>query len=118
MRRSSDDFELERSVMMEEQRRRGAAQADVALRKIAPSFVDRDVDPRDVKVLFDPVTYVVFRGLSTNTLTGIELIDEEPTSSARETLLRSIEAAIQKGNVGWATWRVSETGMVVCDHAR
>lgn len=57
-----------------------------ALKRIAPTFVGRGIDPQDVKVIFHPVEYVSFRGLIDGDLTAIEFIDRAPDSAERERL--------------------------------
>ncbi len=111
--RSVMQWESERDIILEEQRQRGIAAADAELNKISPVFIGRGISPRDVKVLFDPVRYVVFRGMTANDMTGIELIDNEPTTTTHERLVCSIGDAIKKGNVDWATWRVTDAGRVI-----
>ncbi len=101
---------------MEQERKRGAAEAARQLKKISPDLVGRKIDPRDVKVLFDPVRYVIFRGLCDDDVKAIELVDDEPTTSTREKLVSSIDRAITKGNVEWATWRVNAAGTIVCEN--
>jgi len=108
-------FEMQREAILEVERDRGAAAAHEQLVRIAPDFVGRGIDPEDVKVIYDPVRYIVFRGLDASNITGIEFIDAEPTSSERERLLRSLDATIKAGNVAWATWRITEDGRVVVE---
>ena len=108
-------FVVERAALVNEDWERGVEEANRQLKAIAPEFVDRDIDPRDVRVLFDPVRYVAFRGLTQDNPTAIELIDDEPTTVERERFLRSLEGVLAKGNIDWATWRVTATGTVVCE---
>lgn len=108
--REMDRFELRRTEVLDAQREAGQRQARARLKRISPEFVGRGIDPQDVRVIFDPVRYVVFKGMSRDTVKSVELVDEEPSSKPRERLLRSLEDTIRRGNVEWCTWRVDEDG--------
>lgn len=69
---------------------------------------------RDMKLLFHPVDYVVFRGLSEGKCTGVEFLDGEPSSAAHERLQRSIEKTVEAGEYSWITMRIENDGRVSC----
>lgn len=105
-------FDDQRAEIRAREVARGQREARRRLKEIAPEFAGRGVDPHDVKVLFDPVRYIAFNGMSNHGVKEIEFVDDEPTSKARDALLRSLEDALDNGNVEWATWRVGEDGTV------
>ncbi len=90
----------------------GQRAAKRRLKQIAPFFTGRGVDPQDVKVLFEPVEYVVFRGLSGRGVRNIELVDREPDSTRREKIQLSVSKAIARGDVAWRTMRIDMDGQV------
>src|SRR6266852_9500401 len=69
-------------------------------------------DPQDVKVIFSPVTYVVFDGMSQRNLNKIELLVRPAQNRAAERVQNSIEQAINRGNVEFRTLRVDNAGSV------
>jgi predicted Holliday junction resolvase-like endonuclease len=112
VQRLEDRFSDDEESIREEARRRGQRAAAARLRAIAPAFVTRRINPNDVKVLFDPVDYVVFRGVSDRCCKAIDFLDHPPDSTARERSQKSLARALRAGNVEWRTLRVSEDGVV------
>jgi predicted Holliday junction resolvase-like endonuclease len=90
----------------------GLRTAKKLLKKIDPVFSGAGYDPQDVKVIFDPVTYVVFNGMSRRKLRDILLLAKPPENIATERLHSSIQGAIQKGNLEFKTLRVDDEGTV------
>lgn len=88
----------------------GAKSAKKRLRRIDPVFSGRGLDPQDVKLIFDPVEYVVFRGDAADDIREILLFAEPPSNLAAERAKESVAVAIRKGNVEFATLRVTEAG--------
>jgi len=82
------------------------------LRKIDPVFSGAGYDPQDVKVLFNPITYVVFDGMSQRNLRNIQLLARPPENSAMERIQNSIEQAIRRGKVEFRTLRVDDRGRI------
>jgi predicted Holliday junction resolvase-like endonuclease len=108
-------FDEKEEAIREKARQLGQAQARKRLKKIATTFTTRRIDPQDVKVLFDPVDYIVFRGLNGNGVTGIELIDRPAETSRREKVQESIRKTIKQGNVEWQTFRIDADGRIARD---
>jgi predicted Holliday junction resolvase-like endonuclease len=90
----------------------GLRAAKKLLKKIDPLFSGSGYNPHDVKVIFDPVTYVVFHGMGSGRLREIVLLSDPPKSMPGERLQRSIEAAIESGNVEFRTLHVDKDGKV------
>jgi predicted Holliday junction resolvase-like endonuclease len=80
------------------------------LRKIDPVFSGAGYDPQDVKVIFNPVTYIVFDGMSQRKLNRIQLLAKLPENGAAERMQNSIAQAIKRGNVEFRTLRVDSRG--------
>lgn len=115
----AEDERLERAIERLEEREielRGRAkiaglkQAKARLRKIDPVFSGTRLDPQDVKIIFDPVEYVVFDGMNREKLRRILLLAHEPTSKEAERVQKSIGTAIRAGNINFNTLRVLEDG--------
>jgi predicted Holliday junction resolvase-like endonuclease len=92
--------------------RRGQQKAARQLRKLSPYLYDRAANANDVKVIFDPVEYLVFHGLTKKRCTLIELVDHPAETSQREQAQQSIESAIKAGNIEWQTFRVQANGTI------
>ena len=75
-------------------------------------FSGAGYDPQDVKVIFNPVTYVVFDGMSQRKLKTIQLLATPPQNGATERMQSSIEGAISRGNVEFRTLRVDDRGRI------
>jgi predicted Holliday junction resolvase-like endonuclease len=89
-------------------------EADRRLEAITAFFKSHDMAIGDIKLLFHPVDYVLFRGLSAGDCTAIEFIDRETVSTLHERLQRSIDTAIKAGHVSWLTVRIGDDGRVSC----
>jgi predicted Holliday junction resolvase-like endonuclease len=90
----------------------GLRTAKKLLKKIDPVFSGAGFDPHDVKVIFDPVTYVVFNGMSRGDIHEIVLLAKPPENALSERVQSSIVKAIQNGNVEFKTIRVDNEGKV------
>lgn len=113
--RQNERFEEKEEELREEARRLGQLEARRRLREIAPFFVARRIDPHDVKLLFHPVEYVVFRGMQNDRCASVDFIDHPPVNRDREKIQRSLDSAITAGNLEWQTFRIGEDGRVVRD---
>jgi predicted Holliday junction resolvase-like endonuclease len=90
----------------------GLRTAKKLLKKIDPIFSGSGYDPQDVKVIFHPVSYVVFHGLARDKLDEIVLLAEPPTDKATERVHTSLQSTIQSGNVEFKTIHVNHDGQV------
>src|SRR6267142_1239864 len=93
----------------------GRREAKKLVKKIDPVFCGANLDPQDVKVIFHPVGYVVFDGLSAQRLKRIILMANPPTNSQDENVHHSIERSLAGGNADFVTLRVTEDGVVERD---
>ena len=77
------------------------------LEEIAPSFARRGINPRDVSPLFDPVEFVVFKGLSSGEGVQDVLFYSVGESTSRN---HALEASIRSRSYSWNLLRVSGDG--------
>src|SRR2546423_9762053 len=82
------------------------------LRKIDPVFSGSGYDPQDVKVMFNPVTYVVFDGMAQGKVTEVQLLATPPHNRISEQVQSSIEQRVKHGNFEFRTLRVDHLGTV------
>lgn len=90
----------------------GQRQARRQLLRIDQVFSARKINPQDVKVLFDPVDYVVFQGLNGSGVKDIRFVNHEPESRDEERLVKTIAKVIKKGDVGFNILRVNKDGTI------
>jgi len=89
----------------------GRRRAKKRLRKIDPTFSGREIDPQDVKVLFDPVEYLIFHGLNSDRgVDFVEFVSRVPTSRSQESIVKSIDKTIRAGDVGFETLHMKDDG--------
>ena len=100
--------------LREQARTDGQLEIQRRLRSLTGYFRRRRIDLRDVNLLFHPIDYVAFRGLSEGRCTSVEFLDHEPDTARHEKLQRSIDTAIRAGNVEWLTMRITDDGSVKC----
>jgi predicted Holliday junction resolvase-like endonuclease len=106
-------FEARQARIEEASRKAGRQKARRRLTRIAPFFIANKIDPRDVRVLFDPVDYIAFCGLGNGGCKSVDFIDRGPESQRRVAIHESLAAAIRNGRLEWQTYRVTSDGRVV-----
>jgi predicted Holliday junction resolvase-like endonuclease len=92
----------------------GRKEMERRLHDVTSFFRRQRIALRDMKLLFHPVDYIVFRGLSEGTCTAVELLDREPVSTVHERLQQSIEKTVDAGNYSWITMQIADDGQVTC----
>lgn len=105
-------FEAREARVRAEARLVGQRAARRRLRSIVPFFLKRRVDPNDVKVLFTPVHYVAFRGMTDRNCSSVDFIDTPAVAKQQEVLQESMFQAISAGRMAWWTLRIDEDGRV------
>lgn len=97
-------------------KKKACAAGQVALNKrlriFQPFFSRQRLNVKDVKVLFDPVDYLAFRGLGDGDCKELMFIDREPNSDSQERLHKSMRRVIDSGNLEWKTIRIADDGTI------
>ena len=101
-------LEADRAMLKEKACVEGRIAARKRLRLFQPFFSRHRLNVKEVRVLFDPVDYLAFRGLGDGNCKELMFIDREPDSSGRERLHKSMRHAIESGNLEWKTIRISD----------
>jgi len=116
MQTSLDKLEEKHSQILDEvikkSREAGNKNAKRMLKKIDPVFSGRKIDPQDVKVIFDPIEYVVFDGMHRGSIKKIELVGRRPKNKREENIEKSINKAIEKGDYNFKVLRIKEDGNI------
>jgi predicted Holliday junction resolvase-like endonuclease len=111
-------FEERRREMQEESRRAVERRVRRELRRRDPLLTPRGYYPKDARALLDPVDFVVFDGMHlSGRVRKVVLLDHEAEDASRERVQRSVERAVERGNVDWALLRVDEDGRVRFEEA-
>ena len=64
-------------------------------------------------MLFNPLDYVVFKGMNAESMVKeIVFLDRETKSPERAAIQRSIQRVLELGNYEWLTIRVGEDGSI------
>jgi predicted Holliday junction resolvase-like endonuclease len=113
--RAEELLASDRQAIRDRETKRGHQAMRRRLRDIARFYERNHLELEDLKLIFDPVDYVAFRGLSKKRCKSIEFIDREPMSRRQEKLQKSLDRALRGGNVSWITMRVADNGNVRCD---
>lgn len=94
-------------------RKIGRRIAAKSIRKVDKLFHPRRMVAGEAKVIFHPVDYLVFRGMKDHRgLRDLAFLDRTPITKDHRRIQHSIQRAIDKGRVRWATIRVDENGAV------
>lgn len=109
-----DKLDAERDAIRQREVERGRLEMRRRLDGLTRFYRKRRIALEDLKLIFDPVDYVAFRGLGDRQCTSIEFIDCEATSQRQERLQRSLGRALKSGNISWVTMRVADDGRVTC----
>jgi predicted Holliday junction resolvase-like endonuclease len=114
LQRSDDRLQEQADRLKEKAKQKGRLEMERRLNEVMSFFRRQRIALRDMKLLFHPVDYVVFRGLSEGECTAVELLDREPESAGHERLQRSIERTVDAGNYSWITMQIADDGKVTC----
>lgn len=116
--RLEEKIEEQRDRLKAAAARKGRMAAKRQIRKIDRVFTPNLLEPDDAKVIFHPIDFVVFNGLTDKDrkpMKNIVLLDRQTADPAHRALQKSIEQAVEKGRYEWQTLRVEPTGAIVAD---
>jgi predicted Holliday junction resolvase-like endonuclease len=110
--RQEERFYEKKNEIAEVGRKRGRIRAAKAVRAIDTVFSPRKIQPEDVKTIFHPIDYLVFRNQNAGEVKSLVLLDRNDKAGEERRVQRSIERTIEKGRYEWQTLRVSEKGFL------
>jgi predicted Holliday junction resolvase-like endonuclease len=106
-------IEARQGQVREQAKEKGRSQAMRLVRKIDPVFTPRKLNPDDAKVIFHPIDYIVFKGMSSgNSIRSIVFLDRQSPSKRHRQLQGSIEHTIERERYEWVTLRVQDDGKI------
>jgi predicted Holliday junction resolvase-like endonuclease len=101
--RAEEELSAIEGALRESAAKAGLRTTKKLLKKIDPVFTGAGYDPQDVKVIFDPVTYVIFDGLAKDNIRKVALLATPAEDTATERVHRSIDQAVKSGNFAFKT---------------
>ena len=91
----------------------GRRQALARIQKIDKVFTRRKIDPRDIRLIFDPVEFVAFKGVTDGEeVSSIAFVTKAPENKSQEEVTNSIAKTIKNGNYEFTLIRIKENGTV------
>ncbi len=92
---------------------RGKRQLPRLLRRSLPTICARGYFPQDLKVLFDPIDFVIFDGMNLKgKVKQVVLLDGPAHDKRHEKIQISIKQVVRKGNYEWMTVKLDDTGKI------
>jgi len=108
-----DEFKTSDKIIEKRVRRSGRKLALKKIGKIDKVFSQKNIDPRDTRLIFSPVEFVIFNGLTEyKRIDSLLLLGKQPESSCQEKILNSIGKVIKTGNLEFTQIRIDENGKV------
>ena len=107
-----EKLDLMETALREQAALEGLRAAKKSLKRIDPLFSGSGYDPQDVKVIFNPVSFIIFQGLAEKNLRNVTLLATAAQDAATERVHKSIELAVQRGNFDFKVLRVDAQGIV------
>jgi len=105
--------ELSCPKIKEKIREQGRREAARNIKRVDPIFTPRRIDPQDVTLLFTPIDFVVFKGITAKKkVERILFLTRQAQSAVQEKTILSIDKTIKKGAVRFVEVRVSDTGTI------
>lgn len=91
----------------------GRKEAIKKTKSFFPLFAKKNIDPRDLKLIFSPIEFVVFNGMAEKKkLKNIVLLGKKPDNKEQEKIVKTIVNCIEKGNLDFKVIRFSESGNI------
>jgi predicted Holliday junction resolvase-like endonuclease len=115
--KKEEAFEEKAEKLREEAREKGRKAAEkVFYKAICPSFRKLKLDPFDVKPIFHPIDFVVFKGMSSQgTISDIMLLTREHNCPSIGPIHDQIRRAVTQNKYDWQVARIEETGNIVIE---
>jgi predicted Holliday junction resolvase-like endonuclease len=112
LNRVEERIEGKAAEVREQAREKGRRLARSLVRRIDPVFAPLGLRAEDAKVLFHPVDYVVYEGLSGSAgVKRVGFLDRRAQSREHQRIQESIEDTIEAGRVDWHTIRIGQDGI-------
>ncbi len=110
---SLSEFKTGDKIVEKRIRKSGRKLALKKISKIDKVFSQKNIDPIDTRLIFSPVEFVVFNGMTENkNIDSLLFLGKHPESGSQEKILNSIGKVIKNGNLEFTQIRIDENGKV------
>jgi predicted Holliday junction resolvase-like endonuclease len=100
-------------IIVNKVRHEGRRQAILKIKKVDKIFFHRKIDPRDVRLIFSPIDFICFNGMTEHKeIKSINFLTRKPKTKHDENVVNSIEKAIDGGNVEFVLAQIEDSGKV------
>lgn len=112
--KKEEAFEEQEAKLREEAREKARKEAEKAFYKaICPSLRKLKLDPFDVKPIFHPIDFIVFKGMSSlRAVSDIMLLTREHNCPLIDPIREQIRKAVAQNKYEWQVARIGETGTI------
>ena len=94
-------------------KKQGRREAINASKRFIPVFNRKKYDPRDARLIFSPVEFLIFDGLTEyKEIDNLILLSKHPETSEQEKIANSIISTIKKGNIDFQLIRFNKRGKI------
>jgi predicted Holliday junction resolvase-like endonuclease len=114
LQRQVEKFEEIEEGLREEAKEKGRKAAqEVFNNAISPTLKKLNYDPFDIKPVFFPIDFLVFKGMNRKqSLDNIILLSKNSENNILNSLRESVETAVLEKNYEWQEARINENGVV------
>ncbi len=108
-------FDEREEKLREIAREKGRKEAEKAFNNaILPSFKALKLDPFDVKPIFNPIDFVVFKGMNkVGTVSDILFLSKKYNVASLNSVRQQIQKVVSKKDYEWQVARINENGNIV-----
>jgi predicted Holliday junction resolvase-like endonuclease len=98
----NDDLRQNDTEVLREVKILGRKEATTATKNLLPFFKKKSFDPRDARLIFSPISFVLYKGLTENKqVDEVLLISKKKKTTVYEKVITSIKSAVKKGNISF-----------------
>jgi predicted Holliday junction resolvase-like endonuclease len=95
-------------------KKEGRKQALSKSKKFIGLFHKKNLDPRDARLIFSPIEFLVFDGLTEYKETeNLVFLSKKPDNRGKEKINESIYQALKKGNIDFQLIRITDEGKII-----
>lgn len=106
-------YDIEEPEIIRKVKVTGRRKANNLINKFDSTFTKKKIDLHDINLLFYPVEYIVFPGMTAKKdFSNIYLYTKKPRSTNDEKLIKSIEGTLKKGNIEFVVIRIDDKGKI------
>lgn len=111
MKASKDNAEITRY------KKEGRKHALNKSKKYISLFHKKNLDPRDARLIFSPIEFMVFDGLTEyKEINNLVFLSKKPDNRSKEKINESIYQVLKKGNLDFQLIRITDKGEIIYEN--